>query len=283
MELAARRGELPRVRRLIALDPPAGAAATPAAAATPGAAGGAAAPQPPSWTPLGALLAAGEEPEPPPEELEAWVRQRRPDDPATLVFTASTSGQPKPVLLSHANLTANVLGLAAALDVREGDTAFSFLPLAHPYERVLHYLYIYRGATIAYAGSAATAEQDLRQVQPHLFSSVPEAWKRYLNWVFDSVQSSPGWRRRVFRYAVRVGRAALPYRVRRQRPPGTLGWQLALADRWVFTPLRQSFFGKRCRFAVSGGSRLPHGWITFLWAANMPVFEGYGLARRGRW
>jgi long-subunit acyl-CoA synthetase (AMP-forming)/cytochrome P450 len=257
VELAAGRGELPRVRRLVALDQA----------------------PPPSWMPLGALLEEGAEP--PPEELESWVRQRRPEDPATLVYTAGTSGPPKPVLLTHANLTANVLGLAAALDVREGDTAFSFLPLAHPYERVLHYLYLYRGAAIAYAGSAATAEQDLRQVQPHLFSSVPEAWKRYLNWVFDSVQSSPGWRRRVFRYAVRVGRAALRYRVLGQRPPGNLGWQLALADRWVFAPLRQTFFGKRFRFAVSGGSRLPHGWITFLWAAGMPVFEGYGLCEAG--
>jgi long-subunit acyl-CoA synthetase (AMP-forming)/cytochrome P450 len=275
VEAAARRGELPRVRRLIALDP------APAAAATPAATAAAAAPAGPSWTPLGALLEEGGEAEPPPEELEAWVRQRRPDDPATLAFTAGTSGQPKPVLLTHANLTANVLGLAAALDVRQGDTAFSFLPLAHPYERVLHYLYMYRGATIAYAGSTATAEADLRQVRPHLFSSVPEAWKRYLNWVFDSVQSSPGWRQRVFRYAVRVGRAALPYRVRRQRPPGTLGWQLALADRWVFARLRQTFFGNRFRFAVSGGSRLPHGWITFLWAAGMQVFEGYGLTEAG--
>jgi len=269
VELAAGRGELPRIRGLVALDP---APAAPAAAGEPAAAAA-------SWTPLGALLADG--PEPPPEELESWVRRRRPEDPATLVYTAGTSGPPKPVLLTHANLTANVLGLAAALDVRQGDTAFSFLPLAHPYERVLHYLYAYRGATIAYAGSAASAEQDLRQVQPHVFSSVPEAWKRYLNWVFDSVQSSPGWRRRVFHYAVRVGRAALGYRVRGQRPPGNLGWQLALADRWVFAPLRQTFFGKRFRFAVSGGSRLPHGWITFLWAAGMPVFEGYGLCEAG--
>jgi long-subunit acyl-CoA synthetase (AMP-forming)/cytochrome P450 len=271
VELAARRGELPLVRRLVALDP----ALSPAVSASAAAAAPAAA----SWTPLGALLEAGDEP--PPGELEAWVRQRRPDEAATLVYTAGTSGPPKPILLTHANLIANVLGLASALDVRLGDTAFSFLPLAHPYERVLHYLYLYRGATVAYAGSTATAEQDLREVQPHLFSSVPEAWKRYLNWVFDSVQSSPGWRRRVFRYAVRVGRAALPYRVRGQRPPGNLGWQLALADRWVFARLRRTFFGKRFRFAVSGGSRLPHGWITFLWAAGMPVFEGYGLCEAG--
>jgi long-subunit acyl-CoA synthetase (AMP-forming)/cytochrome P450 len=287
VELAAGRGELPRVRRLVALDPgpssavsAVSAAAVSAVSAAGGTAGAvAAAPTAASWTPLDALLEAGDEP--PPDELEAWVRRRRPDEPATLVYTAGTTGAPKPVLLTHANLTANVLGLAAALDVRQGDTAFSFLPLAHPYERVLHYLYLYRGATIAYAASTATAEEDLREVQPHLFSSVPEAWKRYLNWVFDSVQSGPAWRRRLFRAAVKVGRAALPYRVRRQRPPGLLGWQLALADRWVFTRLRETFFGKRFRFAVSGGSRLSHGWITFLWAAGMPVFEGYGLCEAG--
>lgn len=54
-----------------------------------------------------------------------------------------------------------------------------------------------------------------------------------------------------------------------------------MADRWVFARLRRTFFGDRFRFAVSGGSRLPHGWITFLWAAGMQVFEGYGLCEAG--
>jgi long-subunit acyl-CoA synthetase (AMP-forming)/cytochrome P450 len=266
--LCARTAEVPRVRRFVALDAPPAPAPAPSLAA--------------GTTPLSALLAEGEEP--PPEELAALVAQRRTDDPATLVYTAGTTGpggQGKPVLLTHRNLIANVLGLAAALDVRQGDTAFSFLPLAHPYERVLHYLYLYRGATIAYAGSAATAVQDLRQVEPHVFSSVPASWKHYLNGVYDMVQSSPGWRQRLFHLAVRVGRAALPFRVRGQRPPGALGWELALADRLVLARLRRTFFGRRFRFAVSGGARLPYGWITFLWASGIPVFEGYGLCEAG--
>jgi long-subunit acyl-CoA synthetase (AMP-forming)/cytochrome P450 len=292
--LAARPGELPRVRRFVALEPPAPdpAAAGPEAAAGAGAPDRSAPDAAARWLPWSALLAQGGEggdgsegdgaaPAAAAERLAALVRQRRPDDPATLVYTPGTAGAPRPVLLTHRNLAANVLGLAAALDVRPGDTAFSFLPLAHPYERVFHYLYLYRGAAVAYAGSAATAERDLRQVEPHLFTSVPEAWKRYLNWVFDTIQSNPPWRRRVFRLAVRIGRAALPHRTRRERPPGALGWQLALADRLVFARLRRAFFGRRLRFAVSGGSRLPHGWITFLWASGIPVFEGYGLCEAG--
>ncbi len=268
---AVRPGEPSRIRQIVTLD----AVAADGAARDPGAA----APAGPAPITLAALLTG--EPEPPPAALAELVRQRRPGDPATLVYTPGTAGPAKPVLLSHLNLTANVLRLAAALDVRPGDTAFSFLPLAHPYERVLHYLYLYRGAAIAYAGSAATAERDLRQVEPHLLSSVPEAWKRYLNWVYDTVQSNPGWRQRVFRLAVRVGRASLRYRVRGQRPPGALGWQLALADRLVFARLRRIFFGRRLRFVVCGGSRLPQGWITFLWASGIPVFEGYGLCEAG--
>ena len=78
-----------------------------------------------------------------------------------------------------------------------------------------------------------------------------------------------------------MGRAALRFRVRGEQPPGALGWQLALADRLVFARLRRRFFGRRLRFAVCGGSRLPHGWITFLWASGIPVFEGYGLCEAG--
>ncbi|HVT57967.1 MAG TPA: cytochrome P450 [Thermoanaerobaculia bacterium] len=208
--------------------------------------------------------------------LTALAEGRQPDDPASLVFTPGTTGPPKPVLLTHRNLAANVLALAAALDVRPGDTAFSFLPLAHPYERVLNYLYLYRGAAIAYPGSPATVEEDLRLARPHLFSSVPAVWKRLLNGIFQRVQASAAWRRRLFHWAVLVGRAALPKRLEQRRPPGLLGLQLAAADRLVFDGIRRQL-GGRLRFAVSGGARIPHGWITFLWAAGIPVFEGYGL------
>jgi long-subunit acyl-CoA synthetase (AMP-forming)/cytochrome P450 len=208
------------------------------------------------------------------------VRQRRPEDPATLLYTPGTAGEPKAVELTHGNLAAAVHGLAEALPVRPGETGFFHLPLSRPAERSLLYVCLHRGATIAFAGSPDTAYADLQRVRPHFFSSTPELWKWLLNWLFNVVQANSPRRQQLFRWSVKAGRASLPFRIRHQRPPGRLGWQLALADRFIFSTVRQQL-GGRFRFALSGGDRIPFGWITFLWAAGLPVYESYGLAEAG--
>ena len=214
------------------------------------------------------------------DQLAALVGGRRPDEPSTLLYTAGTTGEPKPIVLSHANLAAAVHGLAEALPIQTGDTAFSYLPLAQPAERALLYACLHRGATVAFASSPETPDvldEELRQVRPHFFRSTPTFWKRQLNWLFHLVQANSPRRRRFFQWSVQVSRAALPFRVRQQRPPGRLGWQLAVADRFVWKIVRERL-GGRLRFALSGGDRLAHGWITMLWAAGIAVYETYGLA-----
>jgi long-subunit acyl-CoA synthetase (AMP-forming)/cytochrome P450 len=216
----------------------------------------------------------------PKSDVAALVRQRRPEEPATVLYTAGTTGEPKAVVLSHANLAAAVHGLAEALPIRAGDTAFSYLPLSRPAERALLYACILRGATVAFASSTATPDaldEELRQVRPHFFSSTPDFWKRQLNWLFHLVQANSPRRRRFFQWSVQVGRAALPFRVQQQRLTGRLRWQLPVADRFVWKVVRERL-GGRLRFAVSGGDRLAHGWITLLWAAGIAVYETYGLA-----
>ena len=253
-ELLARRAELPAVRAWVQLGggEPAGGAGV---------------------TGLDALLAG--EAAAPEADFAVLARQRRPEDPATLLFTPGTAGTPRAVELSHGNLAAAVHGLAEALAVRPGDTVLSYLPLARPAERALLHLCLYRGATLAW-GSPATLDRDLAEVQPHVLSSAPDFWKGLLNWLFQTVQSSSPRRRLLFQRGVQVGRLALPFRVQHRRPPGRLGFYLRLADRLVF-PLVRRRLGGRFRFALSGTDRIPHGWITFLWAAGIPVYESYGL------
>lgn len=212
--------------------------------------------------------------------LAALVRQRRPEDPASVLYTPGTTGDPKPVVHSHANLAAAVHGLAEALPITAGDTAFSYLPLARPAERALLYASLHRGATVAFASAPQTPEvldEELRQVKPHFFSSTPDFWKRQLNWLFHLVQASSPRRRKFFQWSVQVSRAALPLRVQQRRPTGRMRWQLPLADRFVWKVVRERL-GGRLRFAVSGGDRLAHGWITLLWSTGIPVYETYGLA-----
>ena len=252
-DLLARRGELPDIRAWIQLDgePPENGVTT-----------------------LRSLVDRGDGAQAP--DLAALVQQRRPEDPATLLYTPGTSGEPKAVTLTHGNLTAAVQGLVETLPLRPGDTVFSYLPLTRPSERALLYAALHRGATMAWAGSLESVEEDIRRVGPHVLSTAPDFWKRLLNWLFQTVQSTSPRRRRVFQMAVQIGRASLPFRVQQRRPPGLLGLYLSLADRLVFTRVRRRL-GRRFRFAISGGDRIPHGWITFLWAAGMPVYESYGL------
>ncbi|HKI01139.1 MAG TPA: cytochrome P450 [Thermoanaerobaculia bacterium] len=258
-ELLARRGELPDVRAWIQLD------GEPAAGAGEGV------------TSLRSLLQA-DRPQAP--DFAALVRQRRPEDPATLLYTPGTAGEPKAVELTHANLAAAVHGLAEAVPVRPGDVAFSFLPLALPTERALLYLYLSRGATVAWAGSPDSVEQDLKQVQPHVFGSTPDFWKGFLNGLFQTVQANSPRRRQFFQWSVQAGRRSLPFKAQQRRPPAALAWKLALADRFVFSRIRARL-GGRLRFALSGGDRIPHGWITLLWGAGIPVYESYGLTEAG--
>lgn len=214
------------------------------------------------------------------QDLATLAGRRLPEEPATLVFTPGTAGAPRPVLLTHGNLAAAVQSLAESLPVHAGEVAFSCLPLALLSERALGYLCLLRGATVAYAGLPATPESiaaDLRQVRPQILSTTPATWKHFLNGVFAEVQQGSPAHRRRFGWAVQVGRASLPQRLRGRRPPGLAGARLALADRLVFAGIRERL-GGRLRLAVSGGTRLPHGWITLLWAMGIPVYEGYGLA-----
>ena len=254
-ELLTRRQDLPEVRAWIQL--------------------GAGAASGEGITTLTALLEAGAKAGGP--DAEALVRQRRPEDPASLLYTPGTAGESRPVEITHGNLAAAVWGVTSALPVRAGDVVFSGLPFARPSERTFLYASLRQGATLAFPGAPESMDQDIRQARPHVFTSTPDFWKRFLNWLFQTVQSNTPRRRRYFQTAVQIGRGSLPYRIRHRHPPGMDRWRLLLADKLIFGPIRARF-GDRFRFAVSGGDRIPHGWITFLWAAGMPVYESFGLA-----
>jgi long-chain acyl-CoA synthetase len=94
--------------------------------------------------------------------------------------------------------------------------------------------------------------------------------------MLDTIASSPAWRQRLFQWAMELGRTALPYRLKGERPPGILGAKLAVADRLVFSKIKTRL-GGRFVFAVSGGAPLSRELAEFFWAAGVSIFEGYGL------
>ncbi len=210
-------------------------------------------------------------------DFEARARSIQPDDLATFIYTSGTTGTPKGVMLTHANLASNVAAGLQVLNFKEGSTALSFLPLSHVFERMVDYCYFIKGCTIAYAESVAAVSQNMMEVRPHVFVSVPRVYEKVLSRVQEGVAAGSPIKQRLFAWAVALGREALPYRLKAQSPPGFLGLQLALADKLVFSKIKARL-GGRFDFAVSGGAPLSRDLAEFFWGAGIPIYEGYGLS-----
>ncbi|MFQ5350316.1 MAG: AMP-dependent synthetase/ligase, partial [Thermoanaerobaculia bacterium] len=177
----------------------------------------------------------------------------------------------------HGNIASNVLASLECMDIDGSYTALSFLPLSHSFERTIDYIYFYRGCTIAYAESVSAVAQNMREVNPHVFVSVPRVYEKVIAKVHEGVTASPPLKQKIFRWAEGVARQALPYRLQRQQPPGLLGIKTNLADRLVFGKIKAAL-GERFRFAMSGGAPLAPEIARFFWGAGIEVFEGYGLS-----
>ncbi len=248
--------QLPQVRHLVLIqgEPPAGD---------------------PRVTTLADLLARTSEIDP--AAFEQKARSVQPDELATFVYTSGTTGQPKGVMLTHRNIASNVAAAMEVLPLPGRFTALSFLPLSHSFERTVDYAYFNQGCTIAYAESVATVAQNLQEVKPQVFVSVPRVYEKVLSRVQENVASAPPIRQKIFAWAVSVGREALPWRLKRKSPPGLLGLKLAIADKLVFGKIRERL-GGRFEFALSGGAPLSRDVAEFFWGAGVPIFEGYGLS-----
>jgi long-chain acyl-CoA synthetase len=194
------------------------------------------------------------------------------DDLATLIYTSGTTGNPKGVMLTHYNLASNVAGVHqhGILDVGPGDVALSFLPLSHVFERMVDYFYWDAGVSIAYAESIEKLAENLQEVKPHLMVAVPRVFEK----IYNKVMGATGIKAMLVGWAKRVGEAAVDERLAGREPQG--GFQLSLADRLVFSKLRERT-GGRVKLFVSGGAPLSGDVAKFFFAAGLPIYEGYGL------
>ncbi len=250
------RAALPELRHVIAMDPAARGAAvlTLDALAQQGAA---LAPTYPHWER---------------EALEA-----APDDLATLVYTSGTTGDPKGVMLTHGNITSNVVASLRRLEVTPDDECLSFLPLSHIFERMAgHYLMLHAGSVVNYATSIDTVSAELVEVRPTIVCSVPRLYEKIYARVLENARAGSALKWRIFRWARKVGERWVDLRLAGRPVPASLALQRALADRLVFAKLRART-GGRLRCFISGGAPLNPEIARFFHAAGLAVLEGYGL------
>lgn len=195
---------------------------------------------------------------------------------ATIIYTSGTTGNPKGVMLSHHNFVANIVDSDQVIDITDDDTALSFLPLSHAFERMVVYLYLYKGATIAFAEAIDTIGRNLQQVRPTIMTGVPRVYEKLRARIIDAVAAAPRIRQGLFAWALSVGHAAASARLA-NRVPGLLTRAWAkLADRLVLSKIRART-GGRLRFVVSGSAPLSREVAEFFYAVGLPVLEGYGL------
>ncbi|KAI9318190.1 hypothetical protein BX666DRAFT_2026598 [Dichotomocladium elegans] len=196
----------------------------------------------------------------------------RPDDIATICYTSGTTGVPKGAVITHANSVASIYGAAVVGDsgafaaVDETDIYISYLPLAHVFERVAQGLFVYRGAAIGYyQGDTAKLLDDIAELRPTVFCSVPRLFNRIYDKVLAGVKAKGGVSAYLFNRAFDSKKAKLDYTVNH--------W---LWDRLVFSQIRQKL-GGRIRFILSGSAPVSPDVMDFMrvcFSAN--VFEGYG-------
>ncbi|MBT2557613.1 long-chain fatty acid--CoA ligase [Hymenobacter sp. ISL-91] len=219
---------------------------------------------------LADLLARGATADP--AELVPLRAAVQPDDLLTLIYTSGTTGRPKGVMLSHRNILFNCENLLSYLPLAPGSKTLSFLPLSHIFERTATFLYLQLGFSIYYAESVALIADNLREVQPHAFTTVPRLLEKIFDKIVATGQQLTGAKRKLFDWALALG---LRYDTQQDQ-----GWwynaQLALANKLVFSKWRAALGGE-VRFIICGGAALQPRLARVFWSAGIRVMEGYGM------
>ena len=207
-------------------------------------------------------------------QLEPFKAAVEPDDLLTLIYTSGTTGQPKGVMLTHHNIVSNIEGIveAESLPLLSDERALSFLPLCHIYERIDVYVYMYYGVSVYYAESMETIGDNLKEVKPHVFATVP----RLLEKVYDKIVAKgyelTGIKKQLFFWALNLG---LKY-----DPMKPMGWwydtQLKIARKLIFSKWKEAL-GGNIKLIASGSAALQPRLSRIFWAAGIPIAEGYGL------
>lgn len=197
------------------------------------------------------------------------------DDLASIIYTSGTTGEPRGAALTHRGFTSELDSLDAFFDITPEDHSLAFLPLSHALERAWTFKVLTSGCMNTYVADARTVADALVEAKPTMFVSVPRLYEKVFTTVHQKVAGSAV-RKAIFRWAMRVG--AWNQRAYRKGRRPSLGLQLALpvADKLVFSAIRDALGGPKTVMAC-GGAPLREEIEEFFSSAGMLLCQGYGL------
>jgi len=194
------------------------------------------------------------------------------DDLATIIYTSGTTGNPKGVMLSHKNIVSNIKATIALVPINCDKRTISFLPMSHIFERMVVYSYIAVGASIYYAESVENVIDNIKEVKPHYFTSVPRLLEKVRDRIIEVGENRGGLQKKAIRWALNLGE-----RYDGKRKIGLGYWmKLNLADILVYRHWRKALGGK-VEGVVVGAAALQPKLGRLFSAAGIEIREGYGL------
>ena len=208
--------------------------------------------------------------------FEKMALEVKPDAIASIIYTSGTTGPPKGVMLTHSNIFSNVKTCSSILPFKDTDTVLSFLPLSHILERMAMFAYLYIGMSIGFAESIDTLGENLLEVRPHIMVNVPRVLEKIYAKVIDNVQASSSLKRKIFFWAVKVGKKYGRKKILNQPISKLLQFKRNLANKLVFSKVYAKT-GGRVRFFLCGGAPLSKDIGEFFYAIGLTIIEGYGL------
>jgi len=216
----------------------------------------------------------------------ALVRDRSaaitPDSTATIVYTSGTTGPPKGVILTYANLTATIRSTIDVVAIGPDDRFLSFLPLSHIAERtVSHFGQITSGGETWFAAGLATVPTDLRACRPTVFFAVPRVWEKFATSILERMASSPRPTRLLAEAYLRAGRRVSDALRAETRPAVVDRARHALLDRLVGSRIRRQIGLDQARILVSGAAPVDPDLLWWFSMLGLPIAEVYGQTEDG--